>query len=607
MRAPTPTDEKRRLQILADCEIIGTAPEVAFDDLTALAAALTGCPIALVSLVEADRQWFKSKVGLEVSETPRDQSFCAYALLRPEELLVIEDATKDERTADNPLVTGPPGIRFYAGAPLVYDDGEGTRTAIGSLCVIDRVPRRLSEGQLTQLRLLGRLVMGEVRLRQTNRDLLLVNERLESSHVEAVALRNEALEAKARAERAQREAEQAQREAERAQREAEAAQAVAAGANRAKSEFVASMSHEIRTPLTSIAGFSELLRAGKVPAEEVPGAIESIHRSAQQLHSLVNDILDFSKIEAGHMKLSPEPCVLLHELRQAAGVVEPIAAEKGLELRMDLESVRGLRVCVDSVRLRQIVVNLLGNAVKFTPGGHVEIKAWVEPAGEEAGSKRRLRLRVSDTGIGMTPEVMAKLFRPFTQADQSATRRFGGTGLGLSISRRIAEMMGGTLEAESEVGRGSTFVLDVSLRVLRGRKKRKERTEPACVEARSKPRVLLAEDGADNQRLLSYFLKEHVESLTVVGDGAAAVERVRGGGEFDLVLMDMHMPEMDGLTATRALRGLGVRTPILALTASATTEDRDNSMAAGCDGFLTKPINQKLLLEAVREWAGRGR
>lgn len=597
MRAPAPCDEKRRLEILGEWDIVGSAPEVAFDDLTRLASTLTGCPIALVSLVAEDIQFFKSRVGLEATQTPRDQSFCAYALLNPDELLIVEDATKDPRTLDNPLVTGAPHIRFYAGAPLVHVDHDGQRVPVGSLCVIDRVPRQLDERQKEQLRLLGRMVMTELRLRSTNKDLLAVNDQLTRLHQEAEQARMTAERMREEAERAREEAEIAREEAEEARHEAEEARRLASVANAAKSEFVASMSHEIRTPLTSIIGFSELLRHNRLPAGEVPAALESIHRSGQHLLALVNDILDFSKIEAGQMSLIPEPCMLEAELLDAVAVAEPLAREKGLALRVDLHEIKGMRVRMDPVRLRQVVVNLLGNAVKFTHEGYVALAARAEGG--------RLRLSVSDTGIGMGSDVLAKLFRPFTQADQSATRRFGGTGLGLSISRRIAQMMGGTLDVQSEVGAGSTFTLDVPAEVLEMAVEQGASQVLSTATEQAKPRVLLAEDGPDNQRLLSVYLRGYVESLTVVGDGLQAVEKLQSQGPFDLVLMDMHMPEMDGLSATRRLRSLGEKTPIVALTASATTQDRNECLAAGCDAFLTKPINQKVLLAAVERWARR--
>jgi CheY-like chemotaxis protein len=334
------------------------------------------------------------------------------------------------------------------------------------------------------------------------------------------------------------------------------------------------------------------------------------------------------------MELAPVPCDLGREIAEAARVLQHQAHAKGLYLDVDLTGIQGIWSPADPVRLRQIVVNLVGNGIKFTATGGITLRARVS---RPLPGLTEMILEVIDTGDGMSPELLQRLFRPFTQADQTVTRRFGGTGLGLTISRQIAALMGGRIDVASKVGRGSTFTVTVPIQPTAAPTASATQPatatehatpsydtlalhsaigggmpQPAAASAdltgkpdRLLPRVLLAEDGLDNQRLLRAFLKGHVASFELVENGRAAVDRLTAGGGmpgFDLVLMDMHMPEMDGLTATRRIRAAGLTLPILALTASATTDDRYKCIEAGCDDFLTKPITRAHLLDAVARW-----
>jgi PAS domain S-box-containing protein len=392
----------------------------------------------------------------------------------------------------------------------------------------------------------------------------------------------------------------------RAERAMANALAVAETANRAKSEFLANMSHEIRTPLNGVMGIAGALARTRLEPEqrEMVGLIES---SAGVLESLLGDVLDTARIEAGRFELSNEAFDLAASLRSVVALFEPRAAEKGLALEISIAPTAEAIVSGDAVRLRQIVSNLLSNAVKFTDAGKVSLQAEATRSIDTVS----LRLIVRDTGIGFDPTVGTKLFKRFEQADGSITRRFGGTGLGLAISRSIAEAMGGTLEAISQPGQGAAFTLTLDLPRARGEG---PAPQPAAMSAilgseglMDAPRVLLAEDHPTNRKVVALILEAVGVDLTVVENGQAAVEATELA-EFDVILMDMQMPVMDGLTAIRLIReresATGARrTPILALTANAMPEHARASAEAGADGHLSKPIAAAKLVEAVRNAA----
>jgi PAS domain S-box-containing protein len=372
-------------------------------------------------------------------------------------------------------------------------------------------------------------------------------------------------------------------------------------ANRAKSEFLANMSHEIRTPLNGVMGIAGALARTRLEPEqrEMVGLIES---SAGVLESLLGDVLDTARIEAGRLELSNEPFDLAASLRTVAALFEPKAAEKGLAFETSIAPTAEALVSGDAVRLRQIVSNLLSNAVKFTDAGKVVLQVEATRSIETVS----LRLTVRDSGIGFDAAVGAKLFKRFEQADGSITRRFGGTGLGLAISRSIADAMGGMLEATSQPGKGAAFTLTLDLPRARG-EGAMPRAATAVVLPQTlpdQPRVLLAEDHPTNRKVVALILEAVGVDLTVVENGRAAVEAARPGA-FDVILMDMQMPVMDGLTAIRLIRereaATGAqRTPILALTANAMPEHARASADAGADGHLSKPIAAATLVEAIR-------
>ncbi len=383
----------------------------------------------------------------------------------------------------------------------------------------------------------------------------------------------------------------------------------AEAANRSKSEFLANMSHEIRTPMGAILGFSEMLLL-KSPEECTQiGCVQIIQRNSLHLLELINEILDLSKIEAGQMKVEPMSCDLPALLSELISLMRPRAVEKGLGFGVTFRGPIPQLIQTDPLRLQQVLVNLLGNAVKFTESGRIEMRITDEGAG---GPNIVLRIDVIDSGIGITPEQFQRLFLPFTQADASITRKFRGTGLGLAISRQLAKLLSGDVTATSQPGVGSMFTLKIDggpsagVETLQGLT---EATLPSKVDHGTHSdihlsgRILLAEDGADNQRLLRMQLGSAGALVTSALDGKIAVD-LATKHEFDLILMDMQMPVMDGYAATAELRRSGLTIPIIALTAYAMAEDRDKCLACGCTAYLSKPIAEETLLRSVQEHLG---
>jgi signal transduction histidine kinase/CheY-like chemotaxis protein len=538
MQRPLPVpNEAGRLAALKSLEVLDTPPDPVLDELTRVASRICRTPIALVSLVDESRQWFKARVGLGATETPRDVAFCAHAI-HGTDLFVVPDSHVDERFRDNPLVTGAPHVRFYAGAPLVVD-GHG----IGTLCVIDHVPRQLDGDDREALRALGRAVAGHVATLRTQREL-------SSARAEAERIAH------------------------------------------ARAQFLATMSHEIRTPMNGVLGSLELL--SEQPLNGDAAELAAIARdSGRRLMGLLDDVLDLSKLDAGAVELERRPFDLQAELGAVVALMRPVAVRKGVALGSAPMPTMPHYVG-DAARIRQIATNLVANALKFTGRGEVWLSAAVRA---RYPVEHELEITVRDTGIGMSADVLEHLFTPFRQADASTARRYGGTGLGLAISRDLAVLMGGTLEATSVPGQGSCFTLRLKLPLA---------SAPAShVAPRSAPdracapphealdcHVLLVDDESVNRLIVDRVLKKAGCRVTQAVDGLEALARA-SEQRFDVILMDCMMPRLDGLEATRRLRrerGPNSGTPVLALTANVMQEEHAACRAAGMDDVLTKPL-----------------
>ena len=382
------------------------------------------------------------------------------------------------------------------------------------------------------------------------------------------------------------------------------ARAAADRANEAKGRFLANISHELRTPMNAILGMIDLA----VPKQVDPAAkdfLQTAKESADLLLTLLDDLLDSSKIEAGKLELDSAPFRLRRMLDQMTRVLGVRASEKGLTFSCRTPAETPDALVGDQVRLRQVLFNLAGNAIKFTERGEVEVSVRAVSQNSE---EVRLEFAVRDTGIGISPSDRERLFQPFSQADASTSRRFGGTGLGLSISQSLVAMMGGRLRIESEVGKGSTFSFTVGLPLATEVPAPPEPSAEIAAAAPSTLRILLVEDNPANQKLAAYVLRDRGHSVEIVGDGQQAL-RMTQDAAYDVILMDVQMPGMDGLEATKAIRARessGQRVPIIAMTAHTMKGDRERCLAAGMDGYLSKPVDGHEMIALVESLAARG-
>lgn len=402
-------------------------------------------------------------------------------------------------------------------------------------------------------------------------------------------------------------------EVKKARDAAEFARAAAEDANRAKTNFLANISHEIRTPLGVVLGYAELLENPHQTRSDRHHAVTIIKRNGEMLSRIINDILDLSKIEANQVDVERENFPLVPLLHDMHSMFHQAAHEKGIKFVLRLDGEIPETIYSDPTRLRQILLNVVGNAMKFTEHGRVAVAVSVG----YAGNSEQLKFVVSDDGPGIANTELGRLFRPFEQADSTPTRKFGGTGLGLALSRKLARALGGDLFlTRSDPGLGSEFSLTIdpgpleNVRMISKLDLEHEAdvipmetpVESAKLEGLN---ILVVEDFPDNQLLIARFLKMAGANVDIASNGLEALKKANGESHYDVVLMDIQMPELDGYQATKRLRTQGFDRPILALTAHALKEERDRCLEVGCDDHLTKPINRELLIDRVALYAGK--
>ena len=649
-------DEAVRVEMVRSFGLLGNPRPPLHDEVAELAKDLSGVYAAVVTLTDKDRNWYSGSANHPEIESERWVTICAHALYEP---LWVEDTRNDERFVENGYVVEAPFVRFFAGVPIIVNG-----YPVGVLSVYDTSPRTRDEVVISQLSRMAHIIAEDLAHRHRSQSFMncilasadalincddkgnitfwsagaealfgytadeaigtdvgrIVSHDVLATHGLAFAKWREnhnatverRIELQARCRDGSmldielwtsvaydqgvphihaniRDISERKREAaalKRAKEEAEAA-------NIAKSSFLANMSHELRTPLHGVIGAVELLVGTELtPQQQELSAI--VHTSAGHLNRLIGDVLDLAWIESGELQLANAPMSLADVLKGVHALSEIAAQEKGLDLRFRLASHAVQPVLGDALRLKQVLTNLVTNAIKFTPKGSVTVT--VERNADS------YRFEVKDTGIGFDDEQKSMIFARFHQADATITRKFGGTGLGLAISRDLVAAMGGQLDCASAPQEGATFWFSLDMKLA----------ETNHSQAEIKPydlnrygRVLVVDDNATNRRVAELLLTTVGAKVMCVENGEQAVENFKRGA-FDVVLMDMMMPVMDGMQATRAIReyeaanGL-VATPIIMLTANSLREHEEASLHAGADMYLAKPINPTALYAALGE------
>jgi signal transduction histidine kinase/CheY-like chemotaxis protein len=529
--APPTSEEATRLKVLYDYDVLDTDAEKIFDDLTQLAAQICDTPITIISLIDADRQWFKSTVGLDVEETSRDIAFCAHAI-HQQKIFEVEDTLKDKRFFDNPLVTSKPNIRFYAGTPLISPNGH----AIGTLCVIDNKPNKLTQVQRHALEVLGRSVISQMELRRSIKALKQANEH--------------------------------------------------------KNEFLSNMSHELRTPLNAIIGFSRLMlddiKRHKLPTKfsEYVGHIDY---SGKRLLSVVNSVIDLNKIEAGMMQVQIESVCIRELIKDLEGMLAIMANEKDVKFSVYVSDNLPAHLAIDQAKISQIITNLVQNAIKFTNSGH-----WVKV--ELSLNIEHFVITVADQGMGISSIDQTKLFRKFQQVGQDKSSE--GSGLGLSIVQSLVELLGGTINVLSNLGKGSVFTVLLPQKKDINKLQQVRAPVPEEKNFDRNSKVLLVEDNKINQAVMLAVFESLDIPIIIAGTGENAVEMVNNR-HFDLIFMDIHLPGIDGRQASEQIKQMHPNVPIVALSADTFNQHKFGDDDKIWDEYLCKPLEKEKLVQIL--------
>lgn len=536
---PIPHNEPERLAALKRYNILDTLPENTFDDATKLVSYICAVPIAHISFIDEGRQWFKSEIGIGVSEIPREISFCRYTIMQPE-IVEIRDTHLNERFKNDVNVVDGFKVRFYAGVPLTTPDGFN----IGTICAIDHISKELDENQLHALSIIAKHVMNQLELRIKNIELATQKK-------------------------------------------------IAERAVLAKDSFLANMSHEIRTPLNAIIGFTDLLAQTRLDSIQ-RDYVDSVQIAQENLLLIINDILDLSKIESGNLVIDAQPFNLKKTLKHVYDLLKIKIAPK-VEFNLFLDADMPEMVIGDQGRLNQILVNLTGNALKFTEEGEVTVAVKKI---EETADHYSLRFSVKDTGIGIHKDKLKTIFERFTQAEQSTTRKFGGTGLGLNIVKQLIELQNGEIHVKSKQGVGSEFSFVLTYR----KAKHIEIINETLSEYNpGSLRILLCEDNVLNQKLVKNVIYNFDFELDIVDNGQAGIELL-SKNKYDLVLMDLQMPIKDGYQTTHYIRNkMNLDIPIIAMTAHSLVGEQERCYKEGMNAYVTKPFKQATLLEAIKK------
>lgn len=535
---PIPHNELQRLAALKRYNILDSLPDTAFDDATRLVSYICGVPIAHISFIDENRQWFKSEIGVGVSEVPREISFCRYTILESS-MVEISDTHLNERFKDDPNVVGGFNVRFYAGVPLTTPDGYN----IGTICAVDHVSKELNENQRNALSIIAKHVINQLELATKN--------------VELAAQRK-----------------------------------IAQRAVLAKDSFLANMSHEIRTPLNAIIGFTDLLAQTKLD-EVQRDYVDSVQIAEENLLIIVNDILDLSKIESGNLTIEAHPFNLKNTLTHVYDLLK-VNTPEAVEFNLFLDAKMPEMVIGDQGRLNQILVNLAGNALKFTQEGEVTVSVKKV---DETEDQYFLRFSVKDTGIGIQEDQVQNIFERFTQAEESTTRRFGGTGLGLSIVKQLVELHNAEIHVKSKHGQGSEFFFVLAYKKANYIEKL---NQPLSANNLGELKILLCEDNSLNQKLVKSVMHNFGFDLDIAENGEAGIEFL-SKNQYDLILMDLEMPVKDGYQTTQYIRNeLKLPIPIIAMTAHSLVGEQERCYNMGMNAYVPKPFKQEALLEAIK-------